>query len=310
VFIHGLLSDPATWLDAVNELRAHPDLYRQYQFWYFRYPTGGAVLESAAALREQLHLAQQTFNPWRQDEAMARMVLMGHSMGGLIARLQVTHSYDILWRHAARQPLEAVRTTPAMRARLARDFFFDPSPLVDRVVFIGTPHRGANAARRLAGRLASSLARPFGVDQLQYRQLMAQNRDIFHEHLWKGPPTSIDLLEPDSPLLQALTHMPPRRGVRFHSIIGTGGLALIGEPGDGVVPVSSARYPGASSELFVSARHTQLHHAAATTAELKRILCGTAIRPSGLLRTGDPNQAYECYNPHPLGATPAGWTAP
>lgn len=277
VFIHGLLSDPGTWLDAVNELRAHPDLYRQYQFWYFRYPTGGAVLESASGLREQFQVAQQTFDPWCQDEAMARMILIGHSMGGLIARLQVTHSHDILWRHAARQPLEAVRTTQAMRDRLARDFFFEPSPLVDRVVFIGTPHRGANMARRLVGRLASSLATPFGVDQSQYRQLMAQNRDVFHEHLWRAPPTSIDLLEPNSPLLQALEHMPPRRGVRFHSIIGTGGVALAGEPGDGVVSVSSSRYAGASSERFVSARHTHLHHDDATIAELKRILYGPTI---------------------------------
>ena len=294
VFIHGLLSDPGTWLDTVNELRAQPDLYRQYQFWYFRYPTGGEVLESAARLREQLRTVQETFDPRRQDEAMAHMILIGHSMGGLIARLQVTHSYDILWRHAARQPLEAVRTTPAMRDRLVRDFFFEPSPFVDRVVFVGTPHRGASMARRLTGRLASSLARPFGADQSQYRQLMAQNRHVFHEYLWNAPPTSVDLLEPDSPLLQALEHMPPRRGVRFHSIIGTGGVTLVGQPGDGVVPVSSARYSGASSELSVPARHTQLHHDAVTMAELKRILCGAARRfraGGAIAESSDPVQS-------------------
>jgi hypothetical protein len=60
--------------------------------------------------------------------------------------------------------------------------------------------------------------------------------------------------------------------VRLHSIIGTGGTRLIGEPGDGIVPVSSARQAGACSELLVPARHTELHHDPATMAELQRIL--------------------------------------
>ena len=54
VFIHGLGSDPLTWTDATNWLRAQGDIYRRYQFWYFRYPTGGDLLKSAAALREEL----------------------------------------------------------------------------------------------------------------------------------------------------------------------------------------------------------------------------------------------------------------
>ncbi len=203
---------------------------------------------------------------------MDQMVLVGHSMGGLVARLQVTYSYDVLWRGAARQPLEAVRADPATRERLERDFFFDPSPSVSRVVFVGTPHRGANMARRLIGRAVSSLAHPFGSEEPRYLQLMEQNRDVFYEYLWRSPPTSINLLEPDNPLLQAMAQMPFRRGVRLHCIIGTGGTGLLGEPSDGIVPVSSAQLPGVCSELLVPARHTDLHHDAATMAELQRIL--------------------------------------
>jgi pimeloyl-ACP methyl ester carboxylesterase len=47
VFIHGLYSDPITWVEVFNDLRAQPDLYERFQFWVFRYPTGGVVLESA-----------------------------------------------------------------------------------------------------------------------------------------------------------------------------------------------------------------------------------------------------------------------
>ena len=121
VFIHGLGSDPLTWADATNSLRAQGDIYRRCQFWYFRYPTGGDLMESAAALREKLLLARETCDPQHSDPALAQMVLVGHSMGGLVAQLQVTYSYDILWQHAARQPIEAVRTTPQMSRGIAAE---------------------------------------------------------------------------------------------------------------------------------------------------------------------------------------------
>ena len=112
VLIHGLLSDPTTWVDVVNELKAHRDLYQQYQVWYFDIPQGGPILDSAATLREQLLAARDQSDPKHDDPALARMVLIGHSMGGLVAKLQATYSYDILWRHVARQPLAAVRAPP------------------------------------------------------------------------------------------------------------------------------------------------------------------------------------------------------
>ena len=280
VFIHGLLSDPSTWLDAVNELRAHPEFYRQYQVWFYRYPTGSPILESAATLREQLVVARDQFDPKHCDGAMARIVLVGHSMGGLVSKLQLTYSYDIMWRHVARQPLEAVRTDPAMRERLERNFFFDPSPLVTRVVFVATPHHGSTMARRVVGRLASSIIKPFGTNEPHYEQLMKDNSDIFYEFLQKSAPTSVDLLEPANPMLDALEKMPLRPCVRLHSIIGTGGGLLGGEPSDGVVPVPSARHPGVCSELYVPAKHTQIHHDPATVAELRRILTEHAQQPA------------------------------
>jgi pimeloyl-ACP methyl ester carboxylesterase len=272
VLIHGLYSDPSTWADAVNTLCAQPDIYRQYQIWFYGYPTGGAVLDSAAKLREQLMVARDVFDPAHQDKSLERMVLVGHSMGGLMAQLQVTYSSDILWRQAAKQPLEAVRTTPPMRKRLEDDFFFDPSPLVSRVVFIGTPHHGSSMARRVVGRAASNLVKSLGSEEEEYHQLMDANADVFYEYIQRSPPTSVDLLEPSNPFLEALACMPVSRCVKLHSIIGTGGSVLAGEPSDGVVPVSSAQLAGVSSELFVPARHEKLHRDETTLAELHRIL--------------------------------------
>ena len=287
VFIHGLWSDPMTWVDTVNELRMQSDLYEQFQFWYFQYPTGGELLQSAEEMRARLLRAREQFDPQHQDRAMERIVLVGHSMGGLMARLQASYSYDILWRRAANRPIEAVRAAPALRERLQRTFFFGPSPLVKRVVFIGTPHRGAGMSQRIIGRVASSLVQYSGPQATQYRQLMEDNRDVFRDYLWKTRPTLVELLEPSNPLLLGISQMPFGCDVRVHSIIGTGGITLTGESSDGIVPVSSARLCGVCSELLIPARHGKLHHDPACVAELTRILRQHLRQDAGKLNVRD-----------------------
>ena len=101
---------------------------------------------------------------------------------------------------------------------------------------------------------------------------MDNNRDVFAEYLWNSWPTSIDLLEPSNPLLQAFARMPYSRCVQLHTIIGTGGRTLGGESGDGLVSVSSARQVGVCSELLVPVRHEKLHRDTATVSDLMRIL--------------------------------------
>ncbi len=272
VFIHGLYSDPITWVDVFNDLRVQPDLYERFQFWAFRYPTGGVVLESAAQLRAQLALARQLSAPANDDPALDSMVLIGHSLGGLLSKMQIVNSYDLLWNQAARQPLDAVRASPQVRMRLARDFFFEPLPFVLRVVFVGTPHQGSVMARRLAGRIGSSLVN-FGPQAKQeYLQVINANRDVFKPAVTESRPTAVNFLEPNNPFLNALGQMPVNPAVRLHSIVGTGKLSPVGEPGDGVVSVSSARCRGVDSEWFVPAQHEKLHRDPESIVEMARIL--------------------------------------
>ncbi len=271
VFIHGLYSDPITWADMINGLLAQRDLYEQYQFWTYRYPTGGDVLSSTSALRNDLRLARATFDPERSDRAMDAMVLVGHSLGGLVAKMQVTTSYDLLWREAAVQPFDALRAPPELEAQLARGFFFDPVAEVKRVVFIGTPHRGSGMARRAAGRIGNMLIRFDTAEDKQYQMLLEQNRDVFKPFLQRRRPTTIALLEPENPFLAALDRLPINCQTRLHSIIGTGGLNPTEAPGDGVVPVCSAEHAG-DSALEVPARHEWLHRHPSAIAEVSRIL--------------------------------------
>jgi hypothetical protein len=158
-----------------------------------------------------------------------------------------------------------------MRQRLADSLFFEPNPSVERVVFIGTPHQGSGMARRVAGCVGNLLVNFGNTESATYEQLADANAAVFRPDFPHERPTSITLLEPASPFLNALAAMPISSRVHLHSIIGTGGFCCVGEPGDGVVTVSSARHCG-DSELLVPARHERLHRDPATIDELARIL--------------------------------------
>ena len=140
------------------------------------------------------------------------------------------------------------------------------------MVFIGTPHRGSTYSRRLAGRIGSALVSFDTQEKEQYRELMDANPDVFKSFVSRSRPTTVDMLSPTSPFLIALAQMPINPAVHMHSIIGTGGLAILGEPGDGVVSVSSAQQAGVESELYVPAKHEKLHRDPASVAEIARIM--------------------------------------
>ena len=79
VCIHGLANSPATWMPVIDFLRSDPEIRENYQFWYFSYPTGIAYPMITAVLRRQLEAFSERY-PDHKD-----LVLIGHSMGGMIA---------------------------------------------------------------------------------------------------------------------------------------------------------------------------------------------------------------------------------
>lgn len=272
VLIHGLFSDPQSWADLVNDLRAIPGFCDRYQIWFFRYPTGQGFLRSAAELRSELQAAVAACDPHGVDPALQQMVLVGHSMGGLLAKLQVTYSDDAIWRRLANRPLEEINTDEATRMKLGLASFFEPLPYVRRVIFIATPHRGSNDASGVVGNVATLLVRESPEDAQTHQRLMEQNPGVFSTVIQKRLPTSIDLLKPQSPLLQAMQEMRLGEGVHLHTIIGVTPHPSLRGPSDGVVPVSSARHPGSESETKSPAPHAKVHRAPETTKEVARIL--------------------------------------
>jgi pimeloyl-ACP methyl ester carboxylesterase len=256
VLVHGLASDPLTWAQIENDMRAKPAIFNRYQFWFFRYDTGDPFLGSAARLRRQLAELRQTYDPARCDPHLSQMVLIGHSMGGLLSKMQVTYSGNEIWSASVTQPFETIITDPTTRADLAAAFFFQPSPDIRRVIYIATPHLGSVEATRCIGRLSSALVEERPEWIARHDQLVRDKPCAFREELKRGVPTSVDLLEPDSFILQATNRLPYGPGVALHSVIGDDRWSLGQGRSDGVVPVSSARISGVQSELVIDAKHT------------------------------------------------------
>src|SRR5262245_15081585 len=179
VIIHGLYSDPQSCADLVNDLHSAPGFASKFQIWVYRYPTGEGILRSAATLRDEMQAAVAALDPQRADPALQQMVLIGHSMGGLIAKLQVTSSGERIWARVANRPLEEIVSTEEIRAELARLCYFEPSPHVTRVIFIATPHCGALPSSALLGKSASHLVEPAPDELAMHRQLMADNPGTF-----------------------------------------------------------------------------------------------------------------------------------
>lgn len=272
IFVHGLASDRMTWIDLANALRADPLVLNQYQLWSYQYSTGKPFLGAATHLREQLREIVDRFDPERQDPAMQQMIVVAHSMGGLVSKLQVTYSGTILWDEIACRPFDQVKGDQVTLDDLKETFFFEPVETVKRVVFIGTPFGGSSWASRTVGRLASGLVVDTPALRKEHRQLIKGNPGVFAPYLQRKVPTSIDLMEPQSPILAGMRSLRFGRQVQIHTIFGDGGTLAWEEPNDGAVSVSSARHPGAVSEKLLHVRHEDLHRTSESVAEILRIL--------------------------------------
>ena len=274
IFIHGLRSSPAAWLKVMNEIRGDPDLRDRYQVWLFMYPTGTPFPYSAAKLRASLDELRGVVDPDHADRALDRTVLIGHSMGGLITRLMISSSGDAMWNLVGARPFDEMRASPERKEMLRNVFFFEPHPMVTRVMFIATPHGGSELGDEFVGRVADRLIRMPSSLRQTYRALLLQNgRDFFTpEVLSGGLPSSIDELRRNNRLLRTMATLPRRPGLEGHSVIGRKDPTVpILESSDGVVPYGSSHVDWATSELVVAGDHG-CQDVPPTIEEIRRIL--------------------------------------
>jgi pimeloyl-ACP methyl ester carboxylesterase len=286
LFIHGLWSSPSAWLVMANRLQADPVIRARYQFWYAYYPTGAPLASSASRIRRELAALRPAIDPMNIDPALDRMVVVGHSLGGVLSRQLLQDSGRALEQALFTRPFEQVAMSPTTRAALAQILDFRPVPSVRRAVFIAAPHRGSNVANGLLGRATTLLVRRTSQVEAYQQEIIGLNgREVFAPTYRRRPPSSIDNLERGSPILRVLSGLPTAPGVPYHSIIGT---IVPGAPPDrwtdGIVPYDSARLDGADSELVIRHNHFATE-APETVDEVHRILrlhLGAALPPADL----------------------------
>jgi hypothetical protein len=296
VMVHGLWSTPLAWMELTNDLLGDEELRGAYQIWHFVYPTSLPYLYAGGLLRESLEDVRRTFDPEGDDPAMASMVVVAHSMGGLLARTLVTDSGMELWDTMFNCPPEELKAAPRDLAALRRTLIFEPEPWIRRVIFIAVPHGGSAMADSLLGRLSIGLARlPQEVAGL-FQRVRADNpeavRPAMAKSLQGGGPVSIRTLSPRHPLLQALARLPIAPGVPYHSILGHRGPVGGPPTTDGVVDYWSSHLPGAVSERIVPAGHAAYAHPV-TIREIARILRLHLAEA----RSGGPSEGVGVKNP-------------
>jgi hypothetical protein len=254
-----------------NRLMADPEVRQRYQFWFFQYDSGNPIALSSLHLREALTAAVARLDPAAEDPALRRMVLVGHSQGGLLVKMQAISSGDRLWNAASRQPLEELTLTDASRDLLRRALFVEPVPGVSRVVFIATPHRGsAVAGRRIVANLVRRLlALPFALTGVAAD--LARNPGATVAAGGMVVPSAVDNMSPRHHFIRTLQTIPLASSIKAHSIIAVKGDGPVESGDDGVVRYASAHIDGVESELVVRSSHSTQGRPE-TIEEVRRIL--------------------------------------
>jgi pimeloyl-ACP methyl ester carboxylesterase len=268
VFVHGTASSVIRWAELYNRLQGDSEVRSRYQFWFFQYDSNDPVALSALQLREALSSAVARLDPAGQDPALRRMVLIGHSQGGLLVKMQSIESGDRIWNAVSKKPLDELRLSDETRDLLRRGLFVEPLPGVARVIFISTPHRGSFLAGRT---IVARMLRWLTVLPRQFATLstdIALNRDVLSSPM---VPTAVDNMSPRNPFIRGLQSVPIAPSIAAHSIISVKGTGPFEEGDDGVVAYQSAHIDGVESELVVRSPHSCQGNPN-TMEEVRRIL--------------------------------------
>ena len=268
--IHGLGDSQATWAPLIQTLRGDPVIRKNYQFWFFSYPTGYPYPLAASVLRRRLDTLNTRFPDHR------KLVVIGHSMGGMISRTLITDSGMRLWNAIYDKPPAEMPFSAETRRIMSESLIFKPRNDISRVIFASASHRGSDVATDLLGRLGSRIiGSPADLLPHDPEVLALAKPNSTGENL-KRMPNSIDFLKPENRFVSTLAAIPTAPGIPYHSIIGDrgrGGNLDHRWPvsTDGIVPYWSSHLDGARSELIIPSHHWTNQHPLGI-AEVGRIL--------------------------------------
>ncbi len=271
LMLHGLASSPEAWVNVANEVQGDESLRRNFQVWQVYYPTNMPIALNQAQIRRLVGQTLQHFDPQGTARASKDIVLIGHSMGGVISRLLVSSSGRQLWDSFASEREIPARVRPRLESMLS----FEPLPQVERAIFVAAPHRGTAVADHRIGRWIGRLVRlPLTILENfgEVLQALAGSDPGQPDGTPARLPNSIDNLSERDPFVRAAADLQISPKVRYHSIIAR--LSPDGpleQTDDGLVPYGSAHLPGALSEKVIVSGHS-VQETAPAILEIRRIL--------------------------------------
>ena len=280
VLVHGTASSPVRWAELGNELLGDVRIRERYQIWMFVYDTGNPIGYSAGHLRAALTATLQELDPEGKDPDLRRMVVIGHSQGGLLTKLTAIDSGTRFWDNISDKPFELIDASPETRALLRRSAFYTPLPFVKRVIFIATPQRGALMAGNFLGRMAAGLVTLPATMVRQFGEAATTSGDEKLLAVLRRPPTAVDNMNPRNIAIRTLASIRVDPAIPAHSIIAVEGDGPKEMGDDGVVAYQSAHIDEAVSELVVRWNHSVQGHPEAIE-EVRRILLEHAAIPAG-----------------------------
>jgi len=273
VIVHGLMSRPRTWSQMINTLLNNKEIRTKYQIWLFAYPTGFPILISSNKLRTVLLEAQNLFDPKKNNPNFDQMVILGHSMGGLLTKSMVQTTGNKLVDMMFENPIDEMKISNEEKKMLKDALVFESLPFVKRVIFMSTPHRGAEMTHWTSMRLAVKFIN-LPMNLVNKMSDVAHNVKI-KEGVIKGSNKSlseiqgVDGLDPQNVVMRYMAEQP--LNAKYHSIIGNDKEAGVIGGTDGIVSYSSAHLDGAESEIVIKSTHNTQKKSAGIK-EVRRIL--------------------------------------
>lgn len=268
--VHGLGDSHATWAPMIESLRSDPVIRQNYQIWFFSYISGYPYPLSASLLRKQMDAIHARYPDHKP------IVLVGHSMGGMISRVLMTDSGMKLWDATYDKPPGEMPFSEETRKAMTDALIFRHRPEIARTIFCSPSHRGADLATNFFGRMGSKL---IGAPQALLNgdtSVLGLVKPSATGTELKKMPNSIDFLNPENRFVKNLDSLPLTKGIPYHSILGDrgkGGNLSHAKPvsSDGIVPYWSSHLDGAQSEIIIPSGHWTNQHPQGI-AEVKRIL--------------------------------------
>ncbi|MBG8555310.1 esterase/lipase family protein [Hymenobacter guriensis] len=272
VFLHGLMGDEYIWQTGPEPaVRYGPRLQQEVPVHclYVRYNTGLHISENGRTLH---HLLAELVAAY--PEATEELVLVGHSMGGLVIR-SAGHYASVSTKHE--EAGSSGSNEESQPATENQELTTDNSPLttsnwpsrLKSVFLLGVPNEGSFLEQN--SHLTSTVLRKINLRPTRFISGLLDKRSNGIKDLRHARLVDEDWLSPHADdLLPPRTVVPPLPGVHYHvlvaSVLKSVGSALADYFGDGLVGTGSARGtifgdPALPLDIYVSTRtFAQQHH--------------------------------------------------